>query len=111
MGIILKPIDVVDDITQEEFTEKYLKPRRPVVIKNMARNWPAYQKWTMDYVKEAVGDVEVPLYDSKKADPAAPINTPTTKMKFADYIDLIQKEPTDLRIFFFDPIKHAKKLL
>ncbi|KQT22323.1 cupin [Chryseobacterium sp. Leaf404] len=111
MGVILKPIDVVDDITQEDFIEKYLKPRKPVVIRNMARKWPAYQKWTMDYVKEAVGDVEVPLYDSKKADPAAPINTPTTKMKFADYIDLIQREPTDLRIFFFDPIKQAKKLL
>lgn len=111
MGINLKPIDVVDDITQEEFISKYLKPRRPVVIKNMARKWPAYQKWTMEYMKEVVGDVEVPLYDSSKADPAAPINTPTTKMKFADYIDLIQREPTDLRIFFFDPIKHAKKLL
>ncbi|KQT24501.1 cupin [Chryseobacterium sp. Leaf405] len=111
MGIILKPIDIVDDITQEEFIKKYLKPRRPVVIKNMAKKWPAYQKWTMDYVKEVVGDVEVPLYDSKKADPAAPINTPTTKMKFADYIDLIQREPTDLRIFFFDPIKHAPRLL
>jgi ribosomal protein L16 Arg81 hydroxylase len=38
MGIILKPIDVVDDISKEEFFEKYLKPRRPVVIKNMAKN-------------------------------------------------------------------------
>lgn len=111
MGIILKPIDVVEDISQEEFQEKYLKTRKPVVIKNMARKWPAYQKWTMDYMKQAVGDVKVPLYDSAKADPAAPINAPTTEMKFADYIDLIQKEPTDLRIFLFDPIKHAPKLL
>jgi hypothetical protein len=38
MGIILKPIDVVDDISKEEFYEKYLKPRRPVVIKNMAKS-------------------------------------------------------------------------
>jgi len=111
MGINLKPIDIVDDITQEEFIKKYLKPRKPVVIKNMAKKWPAYQKWTMEYMKEVVGDVEVPLYDSAKADPAAPINTPTAKMMFKDYIDLILKEPTDLRIFFFDPIKHAKKLL
>ncbi|SHF06056.1 cupin-like domain-containing protein [Chryseobacterium takakiae] len=111
MGINLKPIDIVDDITKEEFIEKYLKPRKPVVIKNMARKWPAYQKWTMDYMKEVVGDVEVPLYDSSKADPAAPINASAAKMKFTDYVDLIQREPTDLRIFFFDPIKHAKKLL
>jgi ribosomal protein L16 Arg81 hydroxylase len=49
MGIILKPIDVVDDISQEDFREKYLKPRKPVVIKNMAKKWPAYQNgpWIM----------------------------------------------------------------
>ncbi len=111
MGIILKPIDVVEDISKEDFYEKYLKPRKPVVIKNMARKWPAYQKWTLDYMKEMVGDVEVPLYDSSKADPSAPINASAAKMKFADYIDLIQKEPTDLRIFLFDPIKFAPKLL
>ncbi|WP_294221692.1 cupin-like domain-containing protein [uncultured Chryseobacterium sp.] len=111
MGINLKPIDIVDDITQEEFIEKYLKPRKPVVIKNMAKKWPAYQKWTMEYMKEVVGDVEVPLYDSSKADPAAPINASAAKMKFGDYIDMIQREPTDLRIFLFDPIKFAPKLL
>ncbi len=111
MGINLKPIDIVDDITQEEFIEKYLKPRKPVVIKNMAKKWPAYQKWTMEYMKEVVGDVEVPLYDSSKADPSAPINASAAKMKFGDYIDLIRREPTDLRIFLFDPIKFAPKLL
>lgn len=111
MGIILKPIDIVDDISKEDFYEKYLKPRRPVVIKNMAKKWPAYQKWTMEYMKEVVGDVEVPLYDSSKADPSAPINSSAAKMKFGDYIDLIQREPTDLRIFLFDPIKFAPKLL
>ncbi|WP_073552332.1 cupin-like domain-containing protein [Elizabethkingia meningoseptica] len=111
MGLILKPIDVVDDISQEDFREKYLKPRKPVVIKNMAKKWPAYQKWTMEYMKEVVGDVTVPLYDSSKADPSAPINASAAEMKFGDYIDLIQKEPTDLRIFLFDPIKFAPKLL
>jgi hypothetical protein len=111
MGINLKPIDIVDDITQEEFIEKYLKPRKPVVIRNMAKKWPAYQKWTMDYMKEVVGDVEVPLYDSSKADPAAPINASAAKMKFWDYVDIIQREPTDLRIFLFDPIKYAPSLL
>lgn len=111
MGLHLTPIDVVEDISQEEFRKKYLLPRKPVVIRNMAKNWPAYQKWTMEYMKETVGDVEVPLYDSSKADPSAPINASAAKMKFGDYIDLIQKEPTDLRIFLFDPIKSAPKLL
>lgn len=111
MGLHLSPIDIVEDISKEDFREKYLLPRKPVVLKNMAKNWPAYKKWTMEYMKEVVGDVEVPLYDSSKADPSAPINAATTKMKFADYIDLINREPTDLRIFFFDPIKEAPGLL
>ena len=105
------PIYFVEDISKEDFREKYLLPRKPVVIRNMAKKWPAYQKWTMEYIKEVVGDVEVPLYDSSKADPAAPINSSAMKMKFGEYIDLIQREPTNLRIFFFDPIKNAKKLL
>lgn len=111
MGIILKPIDVVEDITREEFYKKYLKARKPVVIRNMARKWPAYEKWNLDYMKEVVGDVEVPLYDSSKADPSAPINATAKKMKFSEYIDLIKEKPTDLRIFLFDPMKSAKKLL
>ena len=111
MGLHFTPIDVVEDITQEEFRKKYLIPRKPLVIRNMAKSWPAYQKWTMEYMKETVGDVEVPLYDSSKADPSAPINASAAKMKFGDYIDLIQREPTDLRIFLFDPIKSAPKLL
>lgn len=111
MGLHLQPIDVVDTISKEDFRNKYLLPRKPLVIKNMARSWPAFEKWTMDYMKETVGDVEVPLYDSSKADPAAAINSSATKMKFTDYIDLISEKPTDLRIFLFDPIKSAPKLL
>ncbi|WP_313502418.1 cupin-like domain-containing protein [Kaistella carnis] len=111
MGLHLQPIDVVDTISKEDFRNKYLLPRKPLVIKNMARSWPAFEKWTMDYMKETVGDVEVPLYDSSKADPAAPINSSATKMKFTDYIDLISEKPTDLRIFLFDPIKSAPRLL
>ena len=111
MALKLRPIDVVENITKEEFEEKYLKPRIPVVLKGNAKNWPAYEKWSLDYMKKVVGDIEVPLYDSSKADPAAPINASVAKMKFADYIELIRNTPTDLRIFLFDPIKKAPKLL
>lgn len=111
MAIKLGPIDVVDTISREDFIENYLNPRRPLVIRKMAHQWPAIEKWTFDYLKEVVGDKTVPLYDSSKADPSKPINASAAEMKFGDYIDLIQKEPTDLRIFLFDPIKHAPKLL
>lgn len=111
MKFDLSPIDVVEDISKIDFEKNYLNPRKPLVIKNMAKEWPAYQKWTMEYVKNVVGDKMVPLYDSSKADPSKPINAAATEMKFADYIDLIKETPTDLRIFLFDPIKYAPQLL
>jgi len=111
MKFELSQIDCIDDISKEDFEKNYLRTRRPLVIKNMAKNWPAYEKWSMDYMKTVVGDRMVPLYDSSKADPSKPINASAANMKFGDYIDLIKSKPTDLRIFLFDPIKQAPKLL
>jgi hypothetical protein len=111
MGLKLSAIDRVDNITKEDFVNNYLKPRKPLVIRKATQTWPALQKWTFEYLKETVGEQIVPLYDSSKADPSKAINASAAEMKFGDYIDLIQKEPTDLRIFLFDPIKHAPALL
>ena len=74
MSFLLSPIDTVESIDPESFRRLYLQPRKPVVIKNLTQSWPALQKWDFDYMKQAVGDITVPLYDSSKADPAAPIN-------------------------------------
>lgn len=111
MGIKLSAIATVDHISKEDFITNYLEPRKPLIIKKGAKNWPAFEKWTFNYLKEAVGDQVVPLYDSSKADPSKPINASAAEMKFSDYVDLIQREPTDLRIFLFDPLKHAPRLL
>ncbi|GAB3913240.1 cupin-like domain-containing protein [Mucilaginibacter boryungensis] len=111
MALKLTSIDRVDHITKDDFVKNYLEPRKPLVIRKATESWPALQKWTFDYLKEVVGDKTVPLYDSSKADPSKPINAAASEMKFADYIDLIQSQPTDLRIFLFDPIKQAPGLL
>lgn len=110
-GISLAPVDLVQNINREEFLTNYFIPCKPVVIRNLSASWPALQKWTFEYLKEIAGNQVVPLYDSSKADPSKPINAPAAEMRFADYLDLIQKEPTDLRIFLFDPIKYAPALL
>jgi hypothetical protein len=111
MQFELTPIDIVNDISKSDFEKHYLKTRKPLIIKNMSKTWPAHEKWTLDYMKTVVGDKMVPLYDSSKADPSKPINASAAEMKFEDYIELIKNTPTDLRIFLFDPIKQAPKLL
>ncbi|WEK19001.1 MAG: cupin-like domain-containing protein [Candidatus Pedobacter colombiensis] len=111
MKFDLTPIDIVNDINKTDFEKYYLNPRKPLIIKNRSKSWPAYDKWNLDYMKTVVGDQTVPLYDSSKADPSKPINASAAEMKFGDYIELIKHTPTDLRIFLFDPIKQAPKLL
>src|SRR5476649_2885354 len=111
MSFILSPIDTVDTISPADFKKIYLDPRRPLVIKGLTNDWPAREKWTPAYLKEAVGKKVVPLYDNSKADPAKPINSSAAEMPFDDYIDLIMSEPTELRIFFFNIFKAAPLLL
>ena len=111
MSFILKPVDTVDTIDAITFQKEYLAKRKPLVIKGLTKNWPAREKWTPEYMKAAVGDKMVPLYDNSKADPSKPINAAAAEMKFADYIDLIKTRPTELRIFFFNIFKQAPQLL
>ncbi|WP_036678007.1 cupin-like domain-containing protein [Daejeonella oryzae] len=110
-GISLKSVDYLTTISREDFLKNYFNPGEPVVIRNLSKNWPALEKWTFNYLKEVAGNQIVPLYDSSKADPSKPINAPAAEMKFSEYLDLIQHQPTDLRIFLFDPIKYAPILL
>jgi hypothetical protein len=111
MGFILSNVDTVDTISPADFKKNYLDKRRPVLIKNLTKDWPAREKWTTDYFKSIAGDLEVPLYDNSKADPSKPINATAAKMKLKDYLDLIKREPTELRIFFFNFFKHVPSLI
>ena len=66
--MILEPVDVVEDISKADFQSKYFKKQKPLLIKNFAKRWDAYEKWNLDYIREKAGDQEVPLYDNKPAD-------------------------------------------
>src|SRR5476649_2690921 len=111
MSFILRPIDTVDTISPADFKKNYLDIRRPLVIKELTKSWPAREKWTPEYLKEVVGNKVVPLYDNSKADPSKPINAAAAQMPFDEYINLIMSKPTELRIFFFNIFKQAPHLL
>lgn len=38
----------VDDITVEEFIEKYERASRPCIIQGVTENWIGKSKWTLD---------------------------------------------------------------
>jgi hypothetical protein len=95
----------VKHIAPKVFINQYVKPQKPVVIEDFIEDWPARKLWSFDYFKSIAGDLEVPLYDSKPITSKYMYNEPQAKMKLKDYIDLLLREPTDLRIFLFNLIK------
>lgn len=108
------PIDSVDvkNLSVEEFKKKYFKPQIPVILKGLAYEQPAGEKWQLDWFKETMGDVTVDLYDNRlKHHEYSTTTKPDVQMPFRDYIDIIKKdENTPLRMFLFNLYKHNKDL-
>ncbi len=106
----LESVDTVDIISAADFRQKYYEPKRPLVIRSLAKQWPAYQKWNWDYFKNAVGKVEVGVYNNTKSDAYTPINKADDYMLFGDYLDMVKQGPVELRIFLFNLFTHAPQL-
>lgn len=110
MALDLQDIPRVKTITKEDFIKDYFKPQKPVVIERFIEEWPAYEKWRLDYIKEIAGDKIVPLYDDRPVHHKDGFNEPHAKMKMADYIDLLKREPTKFRIFLWNALKEIPQL-
>ncbi len=107
------PVPIVDggSITREEFQKLYFKPQKPVVLRGLWKQYPAYTKWTMDFFKQTMGDFEVGLFGNRKEDLSKTLQVPNAIMRFDEYLSLIEREPTDLRLFLFPIFKHKPELL
>ncbi|HEY5392881.1 MAG TPA: cupin-like domain-containing protein, partial [Hanamia sp.] len=107
----LQPVDTVDTISPQDFKKNYYFPQKPLVIRDLAKKWPAYNKWSWDYFKEIVGDQKVGLYNNIKSDAYTPINTADDYKTFGEYVDMIKKGPAAWRIFLFNIFDHAPQLI
>lgn len=47
------------DLPGEEFLHTFYAPGRPVLIRGAMAGWPALEKWTPDYLADAVGDAMI----------------------------------------------------
>ena len=59
------PITRVKNISKEEFVKNFYKPQRPVLIEELTKDWPAYEKWDIDYIQSLAGEQVVPLYNNE----------------------------------------------
>ena len=110
MKLNLKEVPRVKTITKKEFIKNYFRPQKPVVIEGFIENWPAYNKWSLDYIKDVAGDKIVPLYDDRPVDYKDGFNEPHATMRMSEYVDLLKKEPTKFRIFLWNILKEVPQL-
>ncbi|CAM3565865.1 MULTISPECIES: cupin-like domain-containing protein [Sphingobacterium] len=107
----LKQVDKISGIRSEDFLKKYLKPGFPVIITDfISADSPAWKKWSYDYFKEIAGDIKIDVYGKEEDSMDRAASAPVGQMTFAEYLDLITKEPTELRLFLFNLLKIRPEL-
>lgn len=106
----LAPVPRVENISKKDFRENYVKPQKPVVIEHLVDDWPATKKWNLDYIKKVAGDKVVPLYDDRPISSDQKFNEPHSKMKMAEYVELLKAGPTNYRIFLYHLLKEVPVL-
>ncbi len=83
-------------LSRGEFLEGYYSLNRPVLISGMIDDWPALQKWSLDFFSERFGDREVEVQVDRKAaghyDELERMNYARTNrtMRFSEFIDKLR---------------------
>lgn len=108
----LHPIEKRTGLTRKEFQEEYLKKNKPVVFTDLSANWAAREKWTFDFFKSNYGHLEAPVFSTKDSSQTGKFYMKAKRtMPFKDYLEIIEHEPTDFRLFLFNIFKHAPELI
>lgn len=103
-------VERVSSISAKDFQKFYVKPQKPVVVEKITEDWPAFEKWNFEYIKQVAGDKIVPLYNNDPVDAEKKVNEPIAQMKMSEYVDLLHQGPTDLRIFLYNLMKQTPEL-
>lgn len=105
-------IDIVEDISEQTFRRNYMNLHKPVVIKGLATSAPAGKKWSLDYFKTTMGELNIDVFDNDNKNAAgSAFTSPDLQMKFRDFLTVIAKdEPSSLRMFLFNLFKYNPAL-
>ncbi|TDR33036.1 cupin-like domain-containing protein [Hydromonas duriensis] len=110
MGFNYLTVERVSTISPQDFYTHYVKPQKPVVIERLTADWPAYEKWHFEYIKQVAGEQIVPLYNNDPVDYNKKVNEPDASMPMGQYIDQLVSGRTNLRIFLYNIMKHVPAL-
>lgn len=94
-------VDIIYNPDRQRFFDQYEKPHKPVVVRGLLNEQPAGLKWTMDWFRQELGEIEISLFDNRvEAHKWSHTISPDLTMKFREYFDIIcRNEYTPLRMF------------
>lgn len=88
----MKSIERVGKLSPAEFARRFAATETPVILTRLTEDWPARQRWSADYFKDELGDVELSVEvveGGRLADNQHFLTQKTTRrMPLRQYIDL-----------------------
>ncbi len=106
----LQPIERRSGLQPETFAAEFLEPMIPVVLTDLMDDWPARQKWTIDYFKTRYGHLRVPVVSNNYSKPGKGYMSPDRIISFKEYLEILESGPTDLRIFLWNIFRVTPEL-
>ncbi len=85
--------------------------RTPVVVTNLAAEWPALARWTPQWLSANYGDKPVRVYDASFGEPGKNYMGSVDTMSFAEYLDETLVQGKDLRMFLYNIGQKIPELL
>lgn len=81
-----------EGLAPEEFFTRYYFGHRPVVLRGLMEDWPARSRWSLAYLAERAGDVEVEVMTGRNTNPdhAPEYEKHRSTMRFRDYLRMVE---------------------
>ena len=78
-------------VSRDEFIERYVRGCRPVVLTDLARDWPAMQRWSFEEFKRRFGQLTVQVQSGRDADADYEVNKVRLRRdtNFAAFLDRV----------------------
>ncbi len=103
----LPSISYGDGVTLREA----IRDRRPLVVTDLAEDWPALDRWTPAQLSARFGQRPVRVYDASFGAPGRNYMGSIDTMPFADFLDQTQSQGRDLRMFLYNLSRQIPELL
>lgn len=105
------PVERRASVSENEFIADYKNTATPLIMSELMADWPATDKWNIDYLKDVAGNEVVPVYSSKPAQGKQHQHAAERHIKLSSYLELLENGENDLRMFFYNILENVPALL